>query len=211
MLRLTTLSCALLLALPMAAETPNNTLTEEERAQGYRLLFDGKSLAGWDGDPEVWSVEDGTIVGSTENKKIQANTFLISNGVYADFVLDAEVKLRNHNSGIQFRSERHAGYVVHGYQADAAAGNWWGSLYGEKTGRGVIQNGWKGKGETVVKRGEWNHVRITCKGDHVQIELNGLTTVELDDDMSKSGIIALQVHQGDPMQVRFRNVKIRPL
>lgn len=210
MLQLTTLSCALLLALPLTAET-HNTLTEEERAQGYRLLFDGKSLAGWDGDPEVWSVEDGMIVGSTENKKIKANTFLITNGVYADFVLDAEVKLRNHNSGIQFRSERHAGYVVHGYQADAAAGNWWGSLYGEKTGRGVIQNGWKGKGETVVKRGEWNRVRITCKGDHLQIELNGLTTVELDDDMSKSGIIALQVHQGDPMQVRFRNVKIRPL
>lgn len=208
MKRLVLLACAL--ALPLAAQT-HNTLTAEEKSQGYQLLFDGKSLNGWDGDTEVWSVEDGTIVGSTETKTIEANTFLISNGQYSDFVFEADIKLRNHNSGIQFRSERHPGYVVHGYQADAAAGNWWGSLYGEKTGRGVIRNGWKGKGETVVKAGDWNHVKITCNGDHIQIELNGLVTVELDDDMSKKGIFALQVHRGDPMKVWFRNVKVRPL
>ncbi len=193
-----------------AAEGPN-TLTAAEQAEGYRLLFDGKTLDGWDGDPEVWSVRDGLIVGSTENKTLEANTFLVHQDTFGDFTLLADIKLRNHNSGIQFRSERQPDWVVTGYQADAAAGNWWGSLYGEKTGRGVIQNGWEGKGETVVKPGDWNQVEITCKGDHITIKLNGLTTVDLDDDMAKEGVLALQVHRGDPMEVYFRNLKIKTL
>ncbi len=201
---------AALASAPVLAADAANKLTKAEKKDGWMLLFDGKSLKGWEGDPQVWSVRDGMIVGSTDHKDLDSNTFLIyRDSEFADFHLFADIKLRNHNTGIQFRSEDIGGFVVKGYQADAAEGNWWGSLYGEKTGRGVIQNGWKGKGETVVKAGDWNRVEVICKGKHITIKLNGLTTVDLDDDMSASGILALQVHQGPKMEVSFRNLKLK--
>jgi len=68
---------------------------------GFKPLFDGKTLNGWEGDPRLWKVENGEIVGSTDNVKIEKNTFLIyKDKEFSDFILRAEVKLRNHNSGI---------------------------------------------------------------------------------------------------------------
>jgi hypothetical protein len=198
-------------ALLMAADAPNQ-LTEAEKREGWMLLFDGKTLDGWDGDPDIWSVRDGMIAGSTENKDIETNTFLIyAKEKFGDFELRADIKLRNHNSGIQFRSEVHPDWVVSGYQADAAEGNWWGSLYGEKTGRHVIANGWIGKGEKVVREDDWNEYVIRCKGDRITLELNGLTTVDLEDGMASNGVIAFQVHRGPPMEVYFRNIKLKKL
>ncbi|MBI1354761.1 MAG: DUF1080 domain-containing protein [Acidobacteria bacterium] len=202
-----------LLAVPAFAAEPANKLTKAEKADGWMLLFDGKSLDGWEGDPAIWSAKDGMIVGSTDQKSdLQDNTFLIyRREKFSDFHLIADIKLRNHNTGIQFRSEDIGNFVVKGYQADAAEGNWWGSLYGEKTGRGVIENGWKGKGETVVKADGWNTVEVICQGSHIVIKLNGLTTVDIQDDMASSGILALQVHRGPKMQVSFRNLKLKKL
>src|SRR6202165_5752194 len=87
---------------------------------GFRPLFDGKTLAGWDGDPRLWSVRDGAIVGSTDAVALDDNAFLISRDKFSDFVLRTQVKLRNHNSGIQFRSEALPNWVVRGLQADMA-------------------------------------------------------------------------------------------
>ncbi len=206
--RLLLLCCCVSLA---AADEPNR-LTAQEKREGWVLLFNGKNLDGWDGDPDLWSVRDGLLAGSTENKPPAANTFLIHRGEFSDFVLRAQVKLRNHNSGIQFRSRQEPGpgWVVAGYQADMAQNNWWGSLYEEK-GRGVLMNGWKGKGETVVRADDWNDYEITALGDHITIRLNGLVTAELDDNRSRSGIIALQLHRGPPMEVYFRNLKLKRL
>ena len=128
-------------------------------------IFDGKTLDGWDGDPRLWSVRDGVIVGSTEGVALDDNSFLISRDKFSDFVLRAEVKLRNHNSGIQFRSEALPHWVVRGLQADMAEGNWWGSIYDEKSKRDTIVNGWKGKAEKVVRPNDWNQYEITCDGD----------------------------------------------
>jgi hypothetical protein len=72
---------------------------------GFQPLFNGKNLDGWDGDPRMWSVRDGMIVGHTEGVTMTDNSFLISKQPYRNFILRAEMKLRNHNSGIQFRSE----------------------------------------------------------------------------------------------------------
>ncbi len=180
-------------------------------ADGFRPLFDGKTLNGWDGDPRLWSVRDGAISGSTEGVTLKANSFLICKQPFRNFDLRAEVKLRNHNSGIQFRSEALPGWVVRGYQADMAENNWWGSIYDEKGARGVMVNGWKGKAETVVKPGDWNRVEIHCDGDLIQVKVNGLLTAELRDSAKLEGIIALQLHQGPPMQVMFRNIEIKEL
>ena len=179
---------------------------------GFRPLFDGKTLAGWDGDPRLWSVRDGAIVGSTDAVALDDNAFLISRDKFSDFVLRTQVKLRNHNSGIQFRSEALPNWVVRGLQADMAEGNWWGSIYDEKGTRGTIVNGWKGKAEKVLRAGDWNDYEVLCDGDLIRLTVNGLVTAELHDPVSpRTGIIALQLHKGTPMQVEFRNIRIREL
>ena len=96
-------------------------------------LFDGSSLAGWSGKPELWSVKDGAIVGSTHPDGIRSNTFLVSDGEYENFVLRLKFKFTGGNSGIQFRSALvgdPSEFVIGGYQADLGDG-WHGSIYDE--------------------------------------------------------------------------------
>lgn len=180
-------------------------------ADGFVPLFNGRNLDGWDGDPRLWSVKDGMIVGSTEGVSLEHNEFLISKQKYANFILRVDMKLRNHNSGIQFRSQAHPEWVVSGYQADAAENNYWGCLYDEKGKRGVIIDGWKDKGEKVVKLKDWNTYEILCDGDHIQLKLNGTVTADLHDSASQDGVIAFQLHRGPPMQAYFRNIQIKVL
>lgn len=179
---------------------------------GFRPLFDGKTLDGWAGDSRLWSVKEGAIVGATEGVTLESNQFLIyRKAQFKDFILRAECKLRNHNSGIQFRSEELPSFVMKGYQADMAEDNWWGGIYEERGTRGIMVNGWKGKAETVVKRGDWNDVEISAQGDHIQIRINGMLTAELHDSVKLEGAIGFQVHRGPPMQVSFRNIRIKEL
>jgi hypothetical protein len=178
----------------------------------FKPMFDGKTLQGWSGDPRLWSVKDGAIVGSTDSVTIENNTFLIFKAKrFGDFVFRAQVKLRNHNSGIQFRSEELPNWICSGYQADMAEGNWWGGIYEERGSRGVMVNGWKGKAEKVVKPADWNDIEIYCRGEDIRITLNGMVTAELKDSARLQGIIAFQLHKGPPMQVSFRNVMIKEL
>ncbi len=179
--------------------------------EGFRPLFKGKNLDGWDGDPRIWRAVDDRIVGSTEGVTLEANSFLITKQNFGDFLLRTEVKLRNHNSGIQFRSEALPDWVVRGLQADMAQDNWWGSIYDERGKRGVMVNGWKGKADNVVRRGDWNDYEVLCDGDYIRLRVNGLVTAELHDSARMNGVIALQVHRGPPMQVEFRNLRIKVL
>jgi len=178
--------------------------------EGFRPLFNGKNLTGWDGDPRLWSVRDGMIVGSTEGVKLTHNSFLISKQSFGNFILRADVKLRNHNSGIQFRSEALPDWVVRGYQADMAEDNYWGNIYEEKGTRETMVDGWP-KAKSVVHLKDWNAYEISCQGDHIQLKLNGVQTADLHDSVRLSGIIALQLHAGPPMQAYFRNIRIREL
>jgi len=180
-------------------------------ADGFQPLFNGRNLDGWDGDPRLWSVRDGMIVGSTEQVKIDKNQFLITKNSYRNFVLRAQVKLRNHNSGIQFRSEARPGWVVAGYQADMAENNYWGCIYDEKGTRGILVNGWKDKAEKVVRLQDWNDYEITAEGDQITVKLNGVVTAELKDSARLEGVIAFQLHTGPPMEAYFRNVMIKVL
>lgn len=182
---------------------------------GFVPLFNGKDLTGWDGDPRLWHVENGEIVGSTEGVTLEHNTFLSTKKSFGDFVLRVKVKLRNHNSGIQFRSEQLPDYVVAGYQADVAEKTYYGMLYEEKK-RGIMDY-WKAmtpeeqaKIETYVKQGDWNQYEITCQGDHIKLVLNGHTTCDIvDPEGAKKGIIALQLHAGPPMEVRFKDIAVK--
>ena len=180
---------------------------------GFTPLFNGKNLDGWDGDPRLWKAQDGMIIGSTEGVPLEYNSFLMTKKTYANFILKAQAKLRNHNSGIQFRSEEVPGlrWAVRGYQADMAENNYWGCIYEERGKRGVMVNGWKDKAEKVVKLKDWNDLELLCDGDHINLKVNGLETADLHDSLKLDGIIALQLHKGPPMQVYFRNMQIKEL
>jgi len=217
-------------------------------AADFTSLFDGKSLKGWEGRSEFWSVKDGAIVGkSTKETPVVENTFLICKaGEFGDFELRAEFKLIADNekgyanSGIQYRSKvvKPEYCVVAGYQADMEGGkNYTGILYEEK-GRGILAK----RGEKVVikdsdnpkkpeiektgsvgdsdaiqaalKVGDWNEYVIIAKGNRLQQFINGKQTVDVTDESSvaaKTGIIAFQLHKGEPMTVWFRNIKIKKL
>jgi len=178
--------------------------------EGFRPLFNSRSLDGWSGDPRLWSVSDGMIVGSTEGVKLTHNSFLITKQSFGNFILRVECRLRNHNSGIQFRSEALPDWVVRGYQADMAQDNYWGNIYDEKGTRGTMVDGWP-KAKAVVRLKDWNEYEISCDGDHIQLRLNGVDTADLHDSARLAGIIALQLHAGPPMEAYFRNIRIKEL
>lgn len=208
---------ALLAALGSAADL--NRLTPEEKREGYTLLFNGKNLEGWEGDPVLWSVQDGAIVGSSDSHPFKVNTFLIYKKRYSDFILRADVKLRNHNSGIQFRSVQlpGPGWMVSGYQADvsdAGERSAWGNFYEERgRSRSVMKTpdeGWL-KAKPVLRPKDWNSYEILAQGSHIRLTFNGETTIDTHDEKAPEGIIALQLHAGEPMRVEFRNLRIKDL
>ncbi len=180
-------------------------------------LFNGRDLSGWLGDSRLWTVVDGVIVGSTEQVKLTHNSFLSTRTSYSDFVLRASVKILNGNSGIQFRSEQFPDYVVKGYQADIAVEKYFGMLYDEG-GRGIMEY-WKRMTpqeqadiNSVARLDDWNLYEIHCQNDRIKMILNGQAACEIEDPKGASeGIIALQLHTGDPMQVMFKDIAIKDL
>ena len=171
------------------------------------VMFNGKDLTGWTGNTELWSVDNGELVGRTTG--LQRNEFLVNELLLEDFRLELEVKLVNDegNSGIQFRSQALPEGEVKGYQADAGPG-WWGKLY-EEHGRALL---WDKSGETHVKKGDWNRYEIVAVGSRIRTWINGQPCVELEDFQgARSGITALQLHSGGKTEVRYRNFKLTPL
>ena len=121
------------------------TLTAADEA-GFKPLFNGKDLTGWDGNPKLWSVEDGTITGKTgtnADNKLTHNTFLVwTNGPVEDFELRLSYKMVGGNSGIQYRSkvveQGKFGPIVAGYQADFEAGTTYSGILYEERGRQIL-------------------------------------------------------------------------
>ncbi|WP_250847037.1 3-keto-disaccharide hydrolase [Aquisphaera insulae] len=174
-------------------------------------LFNGKDLAGWvtPADKDLFTVEDGQIVGRTKGD-LKINQFLATEKPYRNFILKAKVKFKNGNSGIQIRSKRTAEGIVSGPQADIAA-DYWGLLY-EERGRGKLQEDGIEKAKGVVKADDWNEFVITFKGKHITVDLNGTRVIDRDDEkFDDEGIIALQVHVGPAMEVRFKDIEITEL
>lgn len=174
-------------------------------------LFNGKDLSGWvaPADKSLFTVEDGAIVGRTKGD-LTKNEFLVTDKPYKDFVLRAKIKLGGGNSGIQFRSKRADDGAVSGPQADIADG-YWGLLY-EERGRGILDQKSVDQAKKLVNPKDYNEYEITAKGDHVVIKLNGETVIDrTDPEFAKDGVIALQVHVGAPMEVRFKDIAIEEL
>lgn len=185
------------------------------QAESGKSFFNGKDTTGWEG-MDYWSVKEGSIVGSTEPKGINFNTFLCSKKEFGDFELVFKVRLKGGagNSGVQIRSklveEEKAKFVVAGPQCDIGD-VYWGSLYGERFG-GMMKQAPGDVVKKALKPTEFNEYSIKAVGKHVTIKINGATTVDEDfEKMPAKGIIAFQLHGGGPMEVTFKDIKFKDL
>ena len=201
---------------------------------GFKPIFDGKTLAGWDGNPELWSVEDGALTGKTKGPDHLAyNQFLIwRGGVVKNFELRAKIKCSASNSGIQYRSKElpEAGkWVVGGYQCDVHANAPYNAMVYEERGRGIlVQNGqsviidekgdkWLAAERDPVKVDftEWQEYVIIAQGNHLIHKINGKVTIDLVDHQEKNrsleGLLAFQVHKGPAMIVQIKDIMLKEL
>ncbi|MEY4482812.1 MAG: hypothetical protein RL693_264 [Verrucomicrobiota bacterium] len=201
---------------------------------GFRPLFNGKDLAGWDGNPELWSVEDGCITGKTTGpEQLAYNQFLIwRGGVVKNFELRAKVKQAGNNTGIQYRSRElpeNGKWSIGGYQCDihpSAPNN---AMVYEERARGIIvQNGqgvvidpegkrWLTSEHDPVKVdiAEWHEYTIIAKGNHLIHKIDGQVTIDLLDFEEKArsleGLLAFQIHRGPAMKVQIKDVMLKEL
>lgn len=143
---------ALWAAIGAAVFTLTTTLSAQQVEPGFKSLFNGKDLTGWQGNPDLWSVKDGAITGITKaDPKLTHNTFLVyKEGEFGDFELRLSYRIEKGNSGIQYRSkvrkEGQFGPVVGGYQADFEAGKTYSGILYEEGGRGILAQ----RGQKVV-------------------------------------------------------------
>lgn len=222
----------------LPADTTPSAKVSAGPGPGFRSLFNGKDLSGWRGNPDIWSAKDGVITGrTTPDCRICENNFLIwTGGEPRDFELHFQFRLENGNSGVYFRSLERTGMEKEpliGCQADFSADGRWTGVIMEYTRRGILaERGQKtrvdetGKPTVVgstgdpvellkaVKPGQWNQYIMTAQGGRIVLKINGVTMCELDDNDPKRierGKLALQIHEGPPMLVQFKDLYLRAL
>lgn len=178
---------------------------------GFKSLFNGKDLTGWKiHGTEKWFVENGELVCESGPEKKYG--YLSTNRSYKNFILDLKFKLEaNGNSGVFFRSSIE-GTKISGWQAEVApAGRYTGGIY-ESYGRGWLIKP-KPEDEKTLKSDEWNQYRIRVFNDEVTTWLNGKQMINLKDEKigQGNGFIALQIHDGGGIKVRWKNIRIKEL
>jgi hypothetical protein len=177
----------------------------------WKSLFNGKNLDGWKiHGTEKWYVEDGLLV--CESGPDEEYGYLSTEKFYDDFELEVEfLQEADGNSGVFFRST-FEGTKVSGWQVEVAPPNHdTGGIY-ESYGRGWLVKIPDEK-EDILKMGEWNKLKIRAVGGHVTTWLNGQQMADINDEKiaQGKGAIALQIHSGGGIKVKWRNLKIREL
>ena len=199
---------------------------------GVVSLFNGYSFEGWDADTNYFDIRDSVIIGGTLLGPIEDMVWITTRKEYADFELNVDVKLlggdeeERANSGIWFRCRYNEERMLVGYEADmminldrqetGADSIWWGSLH-DPFRRDFDEFNIVGDQNAlrkVLKLDDWNHFKIYCKGPDIKVWLNDVLTAtytETDKSIATSGIIGLQLHDGPPSEVRFKNVMLMKL
>ncbi|PWL39245.1 DUF1080 domain-containing protein [Flagellimonas aquimarina] len=194
-----TLSALLIILLFQANNAQETTIN----------LFNGENLEGWiNHGTEKWYVENGELV--CESGPDKAYGYLSTKDFYKNFELTVEFKQENNgNSGIFIRST-FEGTKVSGWQVEVAPPEHSsGGIY-ESYGRGWLIKPEPEK-DKALKMGEWNTMKILADGTHITTWLNGLEMVKLTDEKigDGKGAIALQIHDGGGIKVRWRNITLK--
>jgi hypothetical protein len=176
-----------------------------------KSLFNGKNLDGWQAHgTEKWYAKNGELI--SESGPDKAYGYLSTTADYKDFVLILEfLQEANGNSGVFIRSSID-GVKISGWQVEVAPmGKHTGGIY-ESYGRGWLIKPEPEK-EAVLKEGQWNTMKIRVVGDHLTSWLNDVEMVNFTDTKigEGRGFIALQIHDGGGIKVRWRNIKIKEL
>ena len=206
---------------------------------GFERIFDGKTLAGWEGDPTYWRVENGTLVGEiTPATLLKRNSFILWRaGEVEDFELKLQYRVSSKgNSGIGYRCVPIEGepWAVRGYQADIEGDDNWTGINYEERGRTFLAN--RGQKMIVepgerprlveqfarpeelqaqVRKNDWNDYHVIVRGSRMIHVLNGhLMSEVLDRDGGlgqRRGLLGVQVHVGPPMTIEYRNIMLKHL
>ena len=182
-------------------------------------LFDGKSLAGWEGDPQIWRIEGGVMTGGSLTEKMQRNEFLATVREYGNFIVRFKIKLTGNegfiNSGFQIRSQRVPGdSEMSGYQCDFGDPTWWGSIYDESRRNKLMAQSDMKALEPVLKRNDWNDYVIRADGPRITTWINGVMGVdytEADPAIVQTGRMGIQVHGGGKALVEVKELTIDEL
>jgi hypothetical protein len=210
-------------------------------ADGFITLFNGHDLAGWEGLADYWSVKDGAISGHQTKAASKQTFLVLSVLTVKDFELHFRYRFASPegNSGIQFRSTvlDSDTYRVGGYQADFDAERLYaGTIYdeagvagdrgtmsnrGERTtwdseSRRHVEHLGQGTADLLafIKVGDWNDAILVARGNHITYSINGHIMTDLLDGSPaalQAGRLALQLHQGFTMDIRFKDLKIKLL
>lgn len=206
---------------------------------GFVSLFNGHDLAGWTGDPTIWTVRDGAITGQTTPEvRVSENNFLLWKDEVEDFELRLKFRLEGGNSGIYYRARKRPpgqakGEALVGTQADLSADGRWTGVIMEYTLREILAErgqkvmisatgqkqlvaslGEPGRLLEAVKADQWNDYTVRAQGGHVTLQINGVAMSELEDQDPKRlvrGWLGLQVHTGPPMRVQFKDIYLQRL
>ena len=221
------------------------SVAQQEETTGFKHIFNGEDLAGWEGDKRYWRVEDGVLIGQTTvDTPTEKNTFLVyQDGEVSDFELRFSYRVTGGNSGVQYRSELINKWVVKGLQADFEdrmheGKDKFSGMFFEENGRMFM--GQRGEVvvvrtnnentnkplieklatvgdavelETFIHRDGWNDYTVIASGNVFLHIINGhVMSVGIDEDKAnfrKSGILAWQLHAGDPLKIEMKDIRLR--
>ena len=192
----------------------------EDDDKGFKDLFDGKTLEGWE-NPYTWG--EVTVSDKTIQLKANKKFFLCTTRPYTNFIFEAEILLPEGkaNSGLMFRAHKQKNKVF-GYQAecDPTARAWSGGLYDESR-RGWLHpkkpndspsgNAFREKTKGSFDRTKWNRYRIHCEGNKLKIYVNDVLCTDYEDDKDASGYFGLQHHGEKGQTYSFRNIRVKEL
>ncbi|MDH3650976.1 MAG: DUF1080 domain-containing protein [Saprospiraceae bacterium] len=206
---------SILLFLVVVIVHINGCSVSKDTENHATALFDGKSFTGWEGNMDMFRIEDGAVVAGTLDTFIPRNEFLCTEVMVENFELRLKAKMQGpgDNAGIQFRSRRIPDHhEVTGYQCDMGSdpsGKIWGYLYDESRRKRFLATPDSDALLNVLIVDDWNDFVIRAEGSRIQIWLNGQQTVDFteeDDSVFRNGVICLQIHGGKPAEAWYKDV-----